>query len=103
MDERKHLMSTPMYDIPDHMVIPLNAAGQGPADGDDFDHWGCWCGDSTCTKWEMGRTILDVAQESCGESNPLLDNGAPCVKFAGHAAYAGVRHHVTANGIWWED
>jgi hypothetical protein len=38
-----------MYDLPEHLMnFPLNADGDGPADGDDFDHWGCWCADPDC-------------------------------------------------------
>lgn len=31
-----------------HMRFPLTADGQGPATGEDFDHWGCWCSDPGC-------------------------------------------------------
>lgn len=46
-------MSTPMYDIPEHFAVPLNEKGNGPSEGDDFHHWGCWCGDAQCVKWQV--------------------------------------------------
>lgn len=42
-------MSTPMYDIPEHCWISLTEQGNGPAYDEEFDHWGCWCGDTACT------------------------------------------------------
>ncbi len=43
-------MSTPMFDIPTHLKMGVNAQGQGPVmeDEPDFDHYECWCGDGTC-------------------------------------------------------
>lgn len=43
-------MSTPMYDLPDHFRMGVNADGQGPVmeNDPDFDHHICWCGESTC-------------------------------------------------------
>lgn len=29
--------------LPTHCPFPVTATGQGPADGDDFHHWICWC------------------------------------------------------------
>lgn len=45
-------MSTPMYDLPDHLWIGLTSKDRGPVDPDEpeFDHWGCWCGEENCDK-----------------------------------------------------
>ena len=43
-----------------------------------------------------------VIEESCGATHPLIDDGAPCIKFQGHTQYANNQYHITANGIWWE-
>lgn len=47
-------MSSPMYDMPEHLIMGVNAKGCGPVDydEDDFDHYECWCGDRTCKKYE---------------------------------------------------
>ena len=37
-------MSPPMWDVPDHMLIPVNKYGQGPADADEAVGEACWCG-----------------------------------------------------------
>ena len=29
--------------LPMHCPFPVTADGQGPASGDDFHHWICWC------------------------------------------------------------
>lgn len=43
-------MSTPMYDLPEHLPIGINKDGQGPVAEDDpeFDRIICWCGDAGC-------------------------------------------------------
>lgn len=41
-----------MWDVPDHLLIPLNEQGEGPVYKDDFYYWGCWCGDIDCTLFE---------------------------------------------------
>ncbi len=41
-------MSTPMWDVPEHMMIPVTVNGEGPAEGDDFHHLECWCGNPKC-------------------------------------------------------
>lgn len=44
-------MSAPMYDIPDHLWMGVNAEGQGPVDSaEEAADWVCWCGISGCTK-----------------------------------------------------
>lgn len=41
-----------MMDLPEHIRFPLTVDNRGPALTDeDFDHWGCWCGDPDCEKW----------------------------------------------------
>lgn len=46
-------MSTPMYDLPEHVAIGVNAEGLGPVMEDDpeFDHYTCWCGDEECARY----------------------------------------------------
>lgn len=41
-------MTSPMFDLPEHFPMPVNADGDGPAEKDEFDHLECWCGDSSC-------------------------------------------------------
>lgn len=38
-------MSSPMWDIPDHMLIDVNADGDGPAGPDETVGLTCWCVD----------------------------------------------------------
>jgi hypothetical protein len=38
-----------------HVVVPVNKSNQGPATGDDFDHWACWCGDEECLVGKYGK------------------------------------------------
>lgn len=40
-----------MPDLPEHLLIPVNAAGEGPVDHDKADDWVCWCGDDGCLLW----------------------------------------------------
>lgn len=46
-------MSTPMFDLPNHFPMGVNAKGEGPVmkDEPEYDHEECWCGDSTCTRY----------------------------------------------------
>lgn len=37
-------MSTPMFDVPEHLMIPVNKDGQGPADENETVGMACWCG-----------------------------------------------------------
>lgn len=49
-------MSTPMYDLPEHLRMGLTKDGQGPVlseEDPDFDHYGCWCGTPGCEKWKI--------------------------------------------------
>lgn len=54
MQTEEQTVSSPMYDLPEHMKFPLTKDGQGPATDSDFDHWGCWCGNPDCIKWKQG-------------------------------------------------
>ena len=71
--------------------------------------------DKLLTKQEIESTkpkdpaIIDIAQErddhdgedTCGETNTLVDGGLPCIRFKGHPAYDGQRNHITESGMWW--
>ena len=50
-------MSTPMYDMPEHVRMGLTVDNLGPVMEweSDFDHWGCWCGRPNCREWEANR------------------------------------------------
>ena len=43
-------MSSPMYDVPDHFLVPRNVNGEGPVNEDEAHHWGCWCKDDADCK-----------------------------------------------------
>ena len=47
-------MTSPMFDLPEHMTMGLTKDGNGPCfEGEpEFDHWGCWCGDPLCRRWQ---------------------------------------------------
>lgn len=49
-----------------HVVVPVDKVGRGPATGDDFDHWACWCGDEECLVGKWGN-----------RPQFLLDRGLP--------------------------
>lgn len=44
-------MSSPMYEIPEHFPMPLNADGQGPAEPAETVRVVCWCGDEACERF----------------------------------------------------
>lgn len=44
-------MSTPMFDLPEHFPIDVDATGNGPAFGDNIADTVCWCGELSCEKW----------------------------------------------------
>lgn len=46
-------MSTPMFDVPEHLIIPVNEQGQGPVDEAEAHHWACWCGKESCVTYFM--------------------------------------------------
>lgn len=37
-------MGEPMFDMPEHLMIPVTAEGHGPVDEDEAAGWACWCG-----------------------------------------------------------
>lgn len=41
-------MSSPMYDLPEHFLIPVNKDGDGPAEEQDTVDYVCACGDPEC-------------------------------------------------------
>lgn len=43
-------MSSPMWEIPDHVPIGIDALGRGPVDETDprYERTVCWCGDEGC-------------------------------------------------------
>ena len=45
-------MSTPMWDMPEHLEVPVNADGQGPVSDAEADHYVCFCGTPGCTKYK---------------------------------------------------
>lgn len=52
--------------MPLHLPMPLTAEGHGPADPDEADHLGCWCGKPDCIlarafmeAFELGRASRD--------------------------------------------
>lgn len=40
-----------MFDLPEHLPLPVNAQGQGPADPDDTVAVVCWCNDPACQEF----------------------------------------------------
>jgi hypothetical protein len=44
-------MSTPMFELPDHFPIPVNADGDGPALDGEAVLTVCWCGNPNCMKF----------------------------------------------------
>lgn len=47
-------MTSPMFDLPEHLRMGLNKYDQGPVEENspEFDHWGCWCGNADCQEYE---------------------------------------------------
>lgn len=43
-------MSTPWFELPEHLKMGVTEAGLGPVcEGEpEFHHWACWCGDPQC-------------------------------------------------------
>jgi hypothetical protein len=42
-----------MFDVPEHLWVPVNADGDGPVAVWEADHWACWCKDGVaCTEVE---------------------------------------------------
>lgn len=53
-------MSTPMYDLPEHLWMGVNRDGEGPVSEREPDFWDyvCWCGEPGCTKPEKAKPEL---------------------------------------------
>lgn len=45
-------MSTPMFDMPEHCEMPINADGVGPADPEETVSIVCWCGEDGCEEYK---------------------------------------------------
>lgn len=41
-------MCSPMFELPEHLLIPVDADGNGPAEPENTAREACWCGDNTC-------------------------------------------------------
>lgn len=56
-------VSSPMYDLPEHLKIGVTVNGEGPVEPPSlaFDHWACWCGRPGCTLYDE-PAILPGAQ-----------------------------------------
>jgi hypothetical protein len=52
--------------VPEHLLIPLDASREGPTEAEDFDHYGCWCGEPGC----KGRNYRILATGSRDWDNP---------------------------------
>lgn len=50
-----------MWDVPEHMLIPVDVDGNGPAEPPDAHHLACWCGDSLCD-----RAVAELVAEVRG-------------------------------------
>ena len=45
-------LSTPMYEVPEHLPIPINSDGGGPeTDPELVVDIVCWCGEIGCQLW----------------------------------------------------
>ena len=44
-------MSAPMFDLPEHLAMPVDKNGDGPADGADIYRIVCWCGKFGCVEY----------------------------------------------------
>lgn len=51
-EEVGYVMSTPMYDTPEHFPIEVDADGAGPCARQDVVATVCWCGAPDCTLWQ---------------------------------------------------
>lgn len=45
-------MTSPMFELPDHLPMPVNVNGQGPADEDEAVATVCWCGNEKCEEYK---------------------------------------------------
>jgi len=63
-----------MYDLPEHLKIGLTVDNKGPADPPDpnFHHWGCWCGDPECKKWDPSEDFAERTKRIQHDHNVSL-------------------------------
>jgi len=65
-----------MYDMPEHVLVGVNAAGEGPVDATNpaLDHWECLCtpGVKVSVKFNGGAGLT-----LCETSGEMLANGFP--------------------------
>lgn len=66
-------MSTPMYDAPEHMALPINEYGQGPEeDIARISWWVCWCSDPQCPRFQVsGRDYRDAVERLKERGTPM--------------------------------
>ncbi len=76
-------MSTPMFEVPEHLPMPVNANGQGPVEEAEAESWTCWCGNPACplsiALWEAGQAgkrayIRDLRPRLERAANRLEEN-----------------------------
>ena len=48
-------MSSPMADLPEHVMIGVDAEGNGPVEEGEprFARYVCWCGREGCTEYRL--------------------------------------------------
>ena len=56
-------MSTPMYEMPKHMAMPVDADGRGPVPVHEAHDVKCWCGVDGCT--EYGSSVTAAIVKRC--------------------------------------
>lgn len=66
-------MSTPMPDVPEHMLVPVDKDGSGPVEDQDADHWVCWCGPGRARIKFNGGLGLTL----CPQSGQIINHGFP--------------------------
>jgi hypothetical protein len=70
-------MSSPMFDIPVHLAMPVNAKGQGPeTDPALVAKVVCWCGDRWCRR-ELARFVVTLAG-TVADTSSYPWTGEPC-------------------------
>ena len=80
---------TPMHDLPEHQMIPVDANGNGPAV--NVHHYECRCGNRACDRalvdlqaWKTEATTVLAAWEevwvTAGQPGPLGGSKAVAVK-----------------------
>lgn len=67
-------MSSPMFDVPKHCAMPVNARGEGPVEDSEAAAYACWCGDDNCTVYPRREVLPPSAYDRMAT--------APCPAFA---------------------